>query len=264
MTTDKKVFELESTVGAWDEDYYHPIAEPLYDKAVNDMLRMMEVQPGATVLDAGCGPGVHSIRIARAGFHVCAADISETMLSHARQRVAAAGFGERVTFRKEDLTQLTFADESFRHVFSWGVIIHIHDVEKALSELVRVLQPGGTLGLHVISKSALDHKLEDLARFAVRKPPVGMQRLPLGDGKWYEIGGEKLWVWRFDIPALSTHLEQYGLRLKHRRIGEFSEVQRRLRGAPRRALLRLNNLAYRAGFPAWTGTTNLLVYSKPG
>lgn len=264
MTADRQVFELESTVSKWDEDYYHPISEPLYDKAVNDMLRMMEVQPGATVLDAGCGPGVHSIRIARAGFRVCAADISDRMLAHARQRVTAAGLSEQVTFQRQDLTNLTFADASFPHVFSWGVIIHIHDVERALSELARVLQSGGTLGLYVVNKTALDHKIESLARFAARKPLIGMQHLPLGDGIWYEMGGEKLWVWRFDIPALSAHLEQHGLRLKHRRIGEFSEIQRRLRSVPRRALLRLNNLAYRAGFPARTGTGNLLVYAKTG
>jgi 2-polyprenyl-3-methyl-5-hydroxy-6-metoxy-1,4-benzoquinol methylase len=73
-----EVFEARSTVEEWDEDYYHPIALKLYDWAVLDMLKMMEVEAGATVLDAGCGPGVHSIRAAKAGYHVCAIDISNT------------------------------------------------------------------------------------------------------------------------------------------------------------------------------------------
>ncbi|MDH3201721.1 MAG: class I SAM-dependent methyltransferase [Myxococcales bacterium] len=262
MTTDERVFELESTVRTWDDQYYHPIAEPLYDRAVSDMLRAMEVDPNETVLDAGCGPGVHSIRIARAGHRVCAADISERMLSHASERVAAAGLSDQVVFKREDLTNLSFASESFRHVFSWGVIIHIREVERALSELARVVQPGGTLGLYVINKTALDHGIETLARAASRKPLAGMQHLPLGDGVWYEMDGERLWVWRFDIPALSNHLAQYGLKLKYRRIGEFSEIQRRVRGMPRRALLRMNNLAYRARIPAWAGVGNLLVFTR--
>lgn len=262
MTTDQQVFELESTVQAWDDQYYHPIAEPLYDKAVSDMLRAMEVSPGETVLDAGCGPGVHSIRIARAGHRVCAADISEKMLSHARQRVGSAGFSEQVAFEQEDLTKLSFADQSFRHVFSWGVIIHIHEVELALSELARVLQPGGTLGLYVTNKTAVDHGIEVLARAALRKPLVGRKRLELGDGVWYEMDGEQLWLWRFDVPALSSHLAQHGLELEYRRGGEFSEIQWRLRGLPRRTLLRLNNVAYRARVPAWAGVGNMLVFRK--
>ena len=262
MTTDERVFELESTVLKWDDQYYHPIAEPLYDRAVSDMLRAMEVDPSETVLDAGCGPGVHSIRVAQAGYRVCAADISEKMLSHASERVAAAGLSDQVVFKREDLTKLTFASESFRHVFSWGVIIHIREVERALSELARVVKPGGTLGLYVINKAALDHRIEGLARFAARKPLADMQRLPLGDGDWYEMDGEPLWVWRFNIPALTHHLEQYGLTLKYRRIGEFSEIQRRLGGMPRRALLRLNNLAYRSRIPAWAGVGNILVFTK--
>ena len=43
------------------------------------VLRLMGVEPGARVLDAGCSHGVHSVRVARAGFRVCAIDNSQTM-----------------------------------------------------------------------------------------------------------------------------------------------------------------------------------------
>jgi 2-polyprenyl-3-methyl-5-hydroxy-6-metoxy-1,4-benzoquinol methylase len=48
------------------------------------MLRLMGVEPGARVLDAGCSHGVHSVRVARAGFRVCAIDNSQTMLREAQ------------------------------------------------------------------------------------------------------------------------------------------------------------------------------------
>lgn len=55
-------------INQWHTDYYHPISLKLYDWAVEDMLRLMEVEPDATVLAGGCGPGMHSIRIAKSGY----------------------------------------------------------------------------------------------------------------------------------------------------------------------------------------------------
>ena len=115
------VFEQESTVTRWDADYYHPISIWLFDRAISDMLQLMDAKPGATILDAGCGNGVHSIRIAKAGYHVCAIDISQTMLTHAQQRVKQAGVVDAVEFSQKDLTQLDFDDDSFNYVFSWGL-----------------------------------------------------------------------------------------------------------------------------------------------
>ena len=52
------VFEQAATVASWDGDYDHPIAERYYDIAVPTMLKLMGVERGDMVLDAGCGPGV--------------------------------------------------------------------------------------------------------------------------------------------------------------------------------------------------------------
>lgn len=192
-----KVFEAKSTVEQWDEDYYHPIALKLYDRAIPDMLAAMEVETGGTVLDAGCGPGVHSIRVAKAGYSVRAIDISETMLSQARQRAELEKVGDRIKFEQQDLTQLDFPDNSFRYVFSWGVIIHIPDADKALDELARIVEPGGKLALYITNQAAADHKIESFMRSVVGKPLTGLQHLQLGDGVWYDMNEEKLWVWRF-------------------------------------------------------------------
>jgi len=258
----KDVFEKEATVDQWDKDYYHPIAMYLYDKAISDMLRLMEIDLGALVLDAGCGPGLHSLRVAKAGYRVCAIDISETMLRRARQHIEAANINAKVEFYQKDLTKLDFPDASFRYVFSWGVIIHIPEAEKALDELSRVIEPGGKLALSLTNKSALDNKIESFIRFLLRKPLVGIKHLPLGDGIWYEMNKEKLWLWRFDAKAVTAYLLKKGFHLKSRRIGELSEIQMRLRGIPRHMLLHLNNLAYRLNLPPQLACTTLFVFEK--
>jgi 2-polyprenyl-3-methyl-5-hydroxy-6-metoxy-1,4-benzoquinol methylase len=259
---EREVFEQRATIESWDEDYYHPIAERYYDRAVAQMLRLMEAEPGARVLDAGCGPGVHSVRVARAGYRVCAIDISQAMLDEARARVSAAGLGAAVEFRHEDLTRLSLPDASFRFVFSWGVIIHIHEVEKALDELARVVEPGGKLALYVTNSSAWDLTVESWLRFLLRRRPLASETLRLGSGVWYELHGQKLWLWRFDIRELERQLQARGFELAHRVVGQFSELQRRVHGPLRRVLLRWNNLCFRLQAPAGPAVTNLLVFRK--
>lgn len=222
----------------------------------------MDVEANATVLDAGCGPGVHSIRVAKAGHRVCAIDISNTMLCQARKRVAAQQLMDRVEFFQKDLTKLDFPDASFRYVFSWGVIIHIPEADKALDELARIVEPGGKLALYITNKTAVDHKLESFARLLVRKPGKGLQQLALGDGNWYDMNNQNLWVWRFDAEAISEYLRAKGFKLVHRRIGELSEIQRRVSGLIRNLLLRLNNLAYRLNLPVGLAASQLLVFEK--
>jgi SAM-dependent methyltransferase len=255
-------FELQRTIDAWDSDYYHPIAERYYDRAMPRMFELLGARPGETVLDAGCGPGVHSIRAARAGLKVKAIDISGTMLAEARLRVERAGVADSVEFARADLTRLGFPDEAFRRVFSWGVIIHIRDIERALDELVRVVAPGGRLALYVTNASAWDHKIETAARFLLRKPLRGVERLPMGRGVWYDWEGERLWVWWIEARALTRYLQARGMEPIARVVGQFSEIQRRVRDPWRRLLLHANNVAYRLGLPPGPAATNLFVFEK--
>jgi 2-polyprenyl-3-methyl-5-hydroxy-6-metoxy-1,4-benzoquinol methylase len=255
-------FELQQTIDAWDSDYYHPIAERYYDRAVSRMLELLGAKPGDTILDAGCGPGVHSIRAARAGLKVKAIDFSETMLVEARRRVERAGVDDSVEFAREDLTRLSFPDGTFRHVFSWGVIIHIRDIEQAIDELTRIVAPGGRLALYVTNDSAWDHKLEAAARVVTRKPLSGLEKLPMGRGIWYDWKGERLWVWWIDAHALIRYAEARGMKQIARVGGEFTEIQHKLRGSLRHLLLHGNNLTYRLGLPPGPAATNLFVFEK--
>ncbi len=257
-------FEVQETIDAWDSDYYHPIAERYYDRAVRRMFELLGTRPGDTVLDAGCGPGVHSIRAARAGLKVNAIDISQTMLAEARRRVERAGVADSVEFARENLTRMSFPDGTFRHVFSWGVIIHIHDIELALDELIRIVAPGGRLALYVTNESAWDYKIEAAARFLFRKPLKGLEQFPMGQGIWYDWQGEQLWVWRIRTRALTRYVEARGMKPIARVVGAFTEIQQRVQGPLRHLLLHGNSLAYRLGLPPGPACTNLFVFEKAG
>jgi len=76
------------------------------------------------------------------------------------------------------------------------------------------------------------------------------------------MNGERLWLWRINVGTLRRYLEAHGFRLRHHRIGEFTNIQRRTRGLLRSLLLRLNHLCFRLRFPPTHAAATLLVFEK--
>ena len=96
-----------------------------------------EVAP-RRVLEVGCGPGEASERIARElGAEVVALDVSPRMAELARRRGVDARVG--------DVQRLPFADGEFDCALAAWMLFHVADLDRALSELARVLRPGGRL-----------------------------------------------------------------------------------------------------------------------
>jgi len=226
------------------------------------MMQCLDVHPDDLVLDAGCGPGEHSIRVAQAGCRVHAIDISAAALDEARRRAEAAGVADKIRFEQGDLTCLSSANSSFDVIFSWGVVIHIPAAEQALAELTRILKPGGRLALYVTNSGAWDYAVLAAAHLLLRRPLPKLETFSLGRGCWYDMQGSRLWVWRFDIKALTRHLESLGLRQTHRIPGSFTEIQRRLRGPLRQLLLGINDTWYRLNLPPSPCVANLLIFEK--
>jgi len=102
-----------------------------------ELLRGVTLEPGAEILDAGCGSGRNMVDFARLG-PVTVAEISDASVARARER----GIGEVVQC---SITELPFADGRFELAFCLDVIEHIEDHLRAMRELYRVVAPGGTL-----------------------------------------------------------------------------------------------------------------------
>ena len=67
------VLENLKTFETWQKDYYEPTAIRHYDRAIARMLSVLKPSSGSTVLDAGCGTGVHSIRVTLHESHIASA-----------------------------------------------------------------------------------------------------------------------------------------------------------------------------------------------
>lgn len=104
---------------------------------------------GKRCLDAGCGNGRGAIfMMANGASHVTCADISPTNIASTAANLDSFGFRAFAT-RETSLEKLPFADGEFDFVWCNGVVMHTHNPDACLSELARVLRPGGQAWIYV-------------------------------------------------------------------------------------------------------------------
>jgi ubiquinone/menaquinone biosynthesis C-methylase UbiE len=249
----------------WENDYRTPENEAFYELAFDALVRTLQPPPEARILDAGCGIGAHSVRLARRGFRVQAVDFSETVLDAARANVEAQGLADRIELQRGSLMDLSFPDGSFPYVLCWGVLMHIPDVERALNELARVVTPGGTL---IISETNM-HSLQSVAFRALkrvfRRERAKVLRTPKGLEFWYERDAGRLVTREADPNWLIDQFDRLGLELRQRRAGQFTEAYTRVPTRPLRKLVHvLNRFWFRR--VRWAGPAfgNLLLFEKTG
>ena len=102
------------------------------------ILEAAGVEADARVLELGCGTGLFSRIFARTGCQLVALDVSEPLLEQARARTN----NPRVEYRLGDAEQLDQPDASFEAVVGSSILHHLN-LEPALTEMFRVLKPGG-------------------------------------------------------------------------------------------------------------------------
>jgi len=96
---------------------------------------------GQRILEIGCGLGTDAVQFARAGALYTGIDLTENGVKFTRRRFEMENLPG--TIQEANVEALPFADGSFDAVYSNGVIHHTPNIEKAVSEIHRVLRPGG-------------------------------------------------------------------------------------------------------------------------
>lgn len=137
---------------AWDS-YAERYQDEVHDKLAGDLrwgpltpseddLRVLGEVRGKDVIEIGSGAGQAGIELARRGARVTCTDISPAQLAHGRRHAHSLGADVRfVDGPAEDLSP--FADASFDVAFSIYAYGFVEDIDRAFSEALRVLRPGG-------------------------------------------------------------------------------------------------------------------------
>jgi SAM-dependent methyltransferase len=107
----------------------------------------LNLAPSSTVLEIGSGSGRYALRIAESvGCQITGLDINASGIRNANQLAQSQNLDQLARFQQCDVAQgLPFSNQHFDAAFSNDVLCHIPDRPKMLSELFRVLKPGGRL-----------------------------------------------------------------------------------------------------------------------
>lgn len=215
-----KTFENVSLFEEWDRRYYYPEAIRFYGMAFDFIVKSLNIKPGDIVLDAGCGPGRHAMEFARRGIRCRAIDFSEAVLMEAEKRAKAAGLDRLIGFKREDLTCLSFADHSFDFIFCWGVLMHVPDILVAVSELARVLKPGGRIAVTLTNPNSAElMAYKTLRRLAKGKAGGG------AGSSWLESPTGQIYVRGIPPDELIQMLSLNHVRVLEARPGQFAEFR---------------------------------------
>ncbi|MFO0565507.1 MAG: class I SAM-dependent methyltransferase [Polyangiaceae bacterium] len=125
---------------------------------------------GQRVLEVGCGSG-RGVQVLLERFgasEVDAFDLDPHMVTLARRRLAPER--DRVHLWQGSVTEIRAGDASYDAVFDFGILHHVPDYRRALSEIFRVLRPGGRFFaeevlerfiVHPVWRTLLDHPQRD-------------------------------------------------------------------------------------------------------
>ncbi|NJE02912.1 class I SAM-dependent methyltransferase [Thermococcus sp. MV11] len=127
--------EYFDKIAARYDEWYRTKTGRYVDRTEKWLIFSMMETRGGKALDLGCGTGNYTLELKKRGFDVIGLDASEGMLRIARSKGLNCIMG--------DAYSLPFPDESFDLVLSVTMFEFIHEPERVLAEIHRVLKPGG-------------------------------------------------------------------------------------------------------------------------
>jgi ubiquinone/menaquinone biosynthesis C-methylase UbiE len=167
----------DQTPELWDHHVclYEAVFEPLSHSLALKAIEALHLKRGARVVDSGAGTGSAALELARRGAHVTAIDASGGMAARMKDRAAAAGLPLDV--RVMDGQRLLLPEASFDAALSVFGIILYPDAAAGLSELRRVVKPGGRVALVTWTEPEayeLVHELRAAAASVLGELPAGV------------------------------------------------------------------------------------------
>lgn len=105
--------------------------------------RVFEDLSGKKILEIGVGPGKLLLRMAKKGYSVTGIEFKKGMAYEARRRVKASG--HEIDILNQSVYHMPFKDEVFDCIVMTFVLAEIHDLDRAITEMKRVLKTGGKI-----------------------------------------------------------------------------------------------------------------------
>lgn len=188
--------DYDSFAAAYNADNERNLLNAHYERPA--MLDLAGDVEGLDILDIGCGAGPLAEKLLQRGARVCGFDLSAGMVDIARQRL-----GDQADLRVGSLADpLPYADDSFDVACASLVLHYLRDWEAPLSEVSRVLRPGGRLIAsinHPLAYAMTENKYFGIEQYEYRHTFDGQEAT--------------LVMWHRTIHDISQAVNATGLRL---------------------------------------------------
>ena len=138
--------KIASTFDTWAQSGRGDRMEEGHGDVVAQVIEQLDIRPGFEILDLGCGTGWATRALAKtqAGTQAIGVDASPAMIARAEE---LHSYTIRARYEVGHFEALDFKDGKFDLAFSMEALYYAPDLEKALTELQRVLKPGGRASL---------------------------------------------------------------------------------------------------------------------
>ena len=137
---------LPARAAQYDAWYETPLGRAMDFAEAEAVLALAAPRPGEPALDAGCGTGIYTRRLAERGADVTGVDADPEMLAAARLKAPSA------RLIQADVTALPFADATFDLSLAVTLLCFVDDAQRTVQELVRVTRPGGRVVLAELNR----------------------------------------------------------------------------------------------------------------
>ena len=114
---------------------------------------------GREVLEIGCSIATDGLEFARNGAKYTGIDLTPNSIELARERFGLFGIPGRFEVANAE-ERIPFPDESFDHIYSFGVIHHSPQPERIVAEIHRVLRKGGTFTVMLYNRNSINYYIE--------------------------------------------------------------------------------------------------------
>ena len=154
---------------------------------VTNIVSLLGISPGSSILDLGCGPGRHSLELARRGFSVVGLDRTRTYLEKARKRADIEGLN--VEFIQDDMRSFC-KPKAFNVVVSFftsfGYFEDAADDRKVVTNVYQSLKDQGVFLIDIMGKEILARRFRERGWHQLDDITVLQERRVCRDWSWIE------------------------------------------------------------------------------
>ncbi len=129
-----------------------PLRAVYFDRTFVEILGE-EIRQSGEIIDVGCGGGLLTEALAKRGYPITGWDISDGALSAARRHAVLSE--SKVKYQKGSIYHLEIPSHTVDGVIAADIFEHLHDLPRAVSEISRILKPGGVLAFDTVNRTWL-------------------------------------------------------------------------------------------------------------